>query len=107
MDSRDSKGRFLSGRKETFEEKLKRKGALNKAWKNREDYIADLKKKCPRIYNVWRAFMFTEKGKLAGHSNEWSSFKVFLMMYFLPILKELLSEEKILLNLSLKKTSCG
>lgn len=77
MDSRDSKGRFLSGRKETFEEKLKRKGALNKAWKNREDYIADLKKKCPKIYNVWRAFMFTEKGKLAGHSNEWSSFKVF------------------------------
>lgn len=74
---RDSKGRFTIGRIETQEEKLKRSIALKEAWKTRKDYLGELKNKNPRIYNVWRAFMYTEKGKQAGHSEEWNSFKTF------------------------------
>lgn len=77
MNDRGPDGKFLEGRKETPEEKLKRIGALTAARRCSPDYIANLKAKCPRLYNVWRAFMFTEKGKAAGHSEEWGSFKTF------------------------------
>lgn len=84
---RDIKGKFIIGKVETQEEKLKRCTAIKEAWKTRKDYIGDLKSKYPKIYNVWRAFMFTEKGKKAGHSDEWSNFKTFFKDVF-PSYKE-------------------
>ena len=84
---RDNKGKFIIGGVETQEEKLKRGIAIKEAWKTRKDYIGDLKSKYPKIYNVWRAFMFTEKGKKAGHSDEWSNFKTFFKDVF-PSYKE-------------------
>ena len=77
MESRNEKGQFVTGRKETTEEKLKRLENQTKAWKNRKDYIADIVQECPKIYNSWRAIMFTEKGKKAGHAEEWSNFRTF------------------------------
>lgn len=74
---RNDKGQFVKGYKETQEMKVKRSEALRKQWKDRKDYIGDIKAKYPRIYNTWRAFMFTEKGKKAGHSEEWSNFRTF------------------------------
>lgn len=77
MENRGEDGKFLKGRKETQEEKLKRIQALKSQWKERKDYIGDLKIRCPQIYNIWRAFMFTKKGKFYGHSEEWSNFRTF------------------------------
>lgn len=74
---RGEDGRFFKGRVETQEEKLLRAESLKKSWKNRKDYIGDLKNKCPQIYNVWRAFMFTSKGKKYGHSKEWENYRSF------------------------------
>ena len=51
--------------------------SLQESWKNRKDYIGDIKNKYPRIYNSWRSFMFTEKGKKIGHSEEWNDFRTF------------------------------
>ena len=67
---RNEKGQFVKGRTETIEEKLKRIQASKEAWKERDDYIADIVQEYPRIYSSWRAIMFTEKGKKAGHSEE-------------------------------------
>lgn len=77
MEGRDEKGRFIKGRIETTEERLRRISSMRESWKNRDTYIGDLIKECPRIYNSWRAFMFTEKGKKIGHSEEWSNFRTF------------------------------
>lgn len=74
---RDNKGRFITGHKETVEDKLKRIESCKNAWRTRSDYIGDLKQKNPKLYNIWRAFMFTKKGKLIGHSEAWNSFKQF------------------------------
>lgn len=74
---RNEKGQFVKGGQETIEEKLKRAQANKEAWKQRDDYIADLVQECPRIHSSWRAMMFTEKGKKVGHAEEWSNFKTF------------------------------
>lgn len=74
---RDNKGRFIKGRVETSEEKIKRLNALEKSIKNRKNYIGDMVKECPKIYNVWRGIRFTKKGKKEGCSEEWKSFKTF------------------------------
>lgn len=37
----------------------------------------DIRKECPKLYNMWRAFRFTDKGKKAGNSEEWNDFRVF------------------------------
>lgn len=74
---RDSKGRSIKGGHLTQEEKLKQAQSLKESWKFRKNYIGDLKEKCPAIYNIWRAFMFTSKGKQYGHSEEWSNFRIF------------------------------
>lgn len=68
-------GRFVVGRIETKEQKLKRISNLTKSWKSRKDYIGDIKN--PKIYNCWRSFMFTIKGKNIGCSEEWKSYKNF------------------------------
>lgn len=77
MEGRNERGQFIKGRIETTEEQIKRSEALRKSWKNRDNYIGDLIADCPKIYNTWRAFMFTEKGKRAKHSEEWSDFRTF------------------------------
>lgn len=77
MSNRGENGRFLKGKVETQEEKLIRIQAIKTHWKKRKDYIGDLKLKCPQLYNIWRAFMFTKKGKAYGHSEEWSNFRAF------------------------------
>ncbi len=72
---RNSKGQFEIGRQETFEEKEIRIKALVNSWKNRTDYIADIDNK--KIYNCWRSFMFTIKGKKIGCSKEWTDYRTF------------------------------
>lgn len=74
---RDSKGRFIKGHNETQEESLKRISAMKEAWRKRKDYIADIVNECPKLYNMWRSFRFTKKGKLYGNSEEWNDYKNF------------------------------
>lgn len=76
-DGRNEQGQFVKGRIETAEEKLKRSRALSESWKNREDYIGDIKSECPKIFNSWRAIRYTEKGKKIGNSPEWNDFRNF------------------------------
>lgn len=61
----------------TQEEKILRSRALSAAAKRRPNYIADLVKSDPRIYNSWRGIRFTEKGKRAGCCEEWKNFRTF------------------------------
>lgn len=73
---RNDKGQFvLGGQNETVEEKEKRIKALREAQKRQPDYLGNLK--LSPLYNCWRSFMFTSKGKKAGHSKSWSIFKNF------------------------------
>lgn len=58
----------------TAEQKLAKSKALERTWKSREDYISDLRLQHPYIYNTWRSFKFTEKGKKIGNSKEWDDF---------------------------------
>lgn len=77
MDGRNEKGQFIKGRVVSEEERAKKIESLKESWKDRIDYIADIKNECPRIYNSWRAMRFTEKGKKAGNSPEWDDFRNF------------------------------
>lgn len=80
MNIRDSKGRFLKGRvidDEPIETRLKRIQSLQNSWKNRPDYIGDIKDQNPKVYNVWRGIMFTDKCKKQGISEEWKSYRNF------------------------------
>lgn len=78
MGLRNNKGQFVKGHEDlTAEQKLKRARSLSERWKQRPDYIGDLVSKNPKIYNVWRSFMFTKKGKRAGHCKEWDDFRTF------------------------------
>lgn len=45
-------------------------------WRKR-DHTADIIRKNPKIYNSWRAFRFTQRGKKIGNSPEWNEFKTF------------------------------
>ena len=77
VNSRNEKGQFVKGRIETEEEKLKRIKAFQESWKDRPGYIADIRDECPKLYNIWRAFRFTEKGKKVGNSEEWNNYRTF------------------------------
>ncbi len=70
---RNHKGQFEKGRQESIEEKEVRIKSLVNSWKNREDYIGDIKN--PKVYNCWRSFMFTLKGKKIGCSEEWKDYR--------------------------------
>ena len=74
---RNEKGQFIKGHTRTTEEEIKRINGMKIAWKERNDYISDIVQECPKIYNSWRSFMFTEKGKKIGHSDEWNNFRTF------------------------------
>lgn len=71
----DNKGCFLKGHSESKEQKEKRINSLKEAWKNREDYLGDIKKS--NLYNIWRSFKTTIKGKKIGNSTDWDSYKNF------------------------------
>ena len=58
-------------------ERLKLSQSLSRSWKERADYIGDIKDIHPRIYNSWRSIRFSEKGKAAGCCDEWKSFRSF------------------------------
>lgn len=72
---RDNKGRFQKGHKETSEEKAKRIVSLIEAQRQAPSYLGDLK--FSPLYNIWRSFMFTKKGKMAGYGKDWAVFKAF------------------------------
>lgn len=67
--------RFKTGHRESFETKLKRINSMRESWVNRDDYLGEIKNS--PLYNCWRAFMFTDKGKKAGFSQEWRNYKRF------------------------------
>lgn len=75
MIERNIDGTFAKGRVESNDDKLKRVKAFTEAWVNRSDYILDIKH--PKIYNCWRSFMFTIKGKNIGCSDEWKDYRTF------------------------------
>lgn len=78
MDGRDIvTGRFLKGHRESEQEKLARIKGQRAAWKKNPDYIGDIVKECPYIYNSWRGMMFTKRGKSQGISDEWKNFRTF------------------------------
>ncbi|MBA4311363.1 MAG: hypothetical protein C0417_01915 [Chlorobiaceae bacterium] len=72
---RNQKGQFVKGRKETTAEKEKRIKKFTESWVKRKDFIRDIKH--PKIYNCWRSFMFTLKGKTIGCSEEWEDYRTF------------------------------
>lgn len=73
--TKQNTGRYIKGKIETQEQKIKRISNLTNSWKDRIDYIGDIKNK--HIYNCWRSFMFTIKGKKIGHSENWSNYRNF------------------------------
>lgn len=74
---RDQFRRFVKGRTESLETKLKRVEALKNAWKESPKYIDNLVKENPYVHNSWRGIMFNKKGKKAGVCNEWRQFNKF------------------------------
>lgn len=77
---RTTDGKFVKGYKHTDlapEIKEKMRTSMIAAWKDRDDYIADLINECPYIYNSWRGIMFSQKGKKAGVCDSWRNFKQF------------------------------
>lgn len=77
---RDDRGRFVKGFKTKdlpIEYKIKKMYAMEDTWKKDDRYIADLRNQHPRIYNSWRSILYSQKGKKAGVSDDWKSFKNF------------------------------
>lgn len=66
---------YQIGHTETKEVKNKRIASLVLSWKNRNDYIADIKH--PYIYNVWRSIKFTLKGRKIGCDPIWDNYRTF------------------------------
>lgn len=81
MEERDLKGRFIAGREETHENKLKRISGMKSAWKDRDDYISDIKD--IKFHNIWRSVVFSKKNKVCGHSENWNTFRGFYDEMFL------------------------
>jgi hypothetical protein len=54
---------------------MSRSESLKQSWRNRPDYIGDIKH--PKIYNIWRSIRFTKKGNLIGCSEEWKEYRTF------------------------------
>lgn len=71
----NNSGRFTIGHKESVDSKIKRVAAMSAAWKKSGRYIKNIIH--PKIYNCWRSFMFTAKGKKIGCSDEWKNYKTF------------------------------
>lgn len=74
-DLRQANGQYLKGRKQTPEEKLNCIAGLRKSWRDRKDYLGEIKNS--PLFNCYRAFRFTLKGKKIGCSESWKSYKNF------------------------------
>ena len=74
-NGRDNLGRFRKGHIEDALTRKKRIESLKKSAKRNPNYLGELKKH--PLYNIWRGFRFTDKGKKIGNSKEWDSFKKF------------------------------
>lgn len=68
-------GRFQYGHTETREVKEKRIASCTESWKQRNDYISDIKHHY--IYNAWRSMNFTLKGKSIGIDKSWNDYRTF------------------------------
>jgi len=78
MALRNEKGQFVKGHEDLpLEQRKKKSESLRESAKLRPDYIGDLKKENPYIFNSWRAIMFTKKGKKAGIDERWKNFRTF------------------------------
>lgn len=78
MALRNEKGRFIKGHEKLPPEQLlKQSISLREAAKKRPDYIADIVKQYPYIYNTWRGIMFTDKGKKIGVDEKWKNYRSF------------------------------
>lgn len=77
--TRNEKGQFTpeTHKSLTAEEKVRISRRMSEAWKDRDDYIGDIKEKSARVFNSWRAIRFTEKGKKAGCCEEWKDYRTF------------------------------
>lgn len=79
-DFTNEKGQFIKGYKMAdipVEHLIKKMYSMEESWKKRKDYIRDIVKDNPRIYNVWRGIKFTENGKKVGNSEEWDNYRTF------------------------------
>lgn len=77
---RDGKGCFAKGYKHSdLPEEMRKKMHISQseAWKSRKDYVGDLIKEAPYVYNSWRSIMFTQKGKKVGICETWRNFRDF------------------------------
>lgn len=72
---RNDLGQFKKGYVAPIEEKLKRIEAWKNAFKKGKHYIGD--KKHTYLYNSWRAFKHSKKGKKAGWDKSWDDFNNF------------------------------
>lgn len=61
----------------TIEERIQRGKEIKENIKSNPNYIGDLIKENPYLYNSWRGIRFSKKGKKVGTSEEWKSFRVF------------------------------
>lgn len=77
MNNKDENGRFTKGYKPTAEEQVKKSESLKRQWKERDNYVGDIINEKPYIYNSWRSFRFSRKGKNIGCSKEWENFQIF------------------------------
>lgn len=81
VEVRNKTTRFQLGHTESQEVKEKRIASCIASWKDRNDYIKDIKHpyiyNVSYIYNVWRSFMFTIRGKRAGCHNSWNDYRTF------------------------------
>lgn len=107
MSERDSRGRYIKGSKNTIEEQIKIMYSLQKSWKSRKDYIGDIRNKYPKIYNSWRACMFTKKVSKQEFQKIGKILEISIMMYSQHISKEKFLEDQILLNHFQKIISFG
>lgn len=75
MEDRNDKGQFVKGRIEAPLVQKKRLDALKASVEKRKGYLGELKSH--PLYNIWRSFRFTQKGKKSGNSEQWDDFKTF------------------------------
>lgn len=57
------------------EEKVKRSLTLSEGWKQRDDYLREIKNH--PCFNSFRSFRYTISGQNSGNSNEWNNYKAF------------------------------
>lgn len=85
-NGRDNLGRFRKGHIEDALTRKKRIESLKKSAKRNPNYLGELKKH--PLYNIWRGFRFTDKGKKLEIVKNGTVLKNFMKMYYLNMKKE-------------------